>query len=77
MLPAVEELWKYKLSKPWHPTHSGRGERMDTDKKEDLLRPVIPVGMRADGTIVPDPLGSYTGLPEDPDEQPVQDADDL
>jgi hypothetical protein len=24
-----------------------------------------------------DPLGSYTGLPEDPFEKPVQDADDL
>lgn len=24
-----------------------------------------------------DPLGSYTGKPEDPDETPVQDADDL
>lgn len=24
-----------------------------------------------------DPLGSYTGLPEDPMDKPVQDADDL
>lgn len=24
-----------------------------------------------------DPLGSYTGVPDDPNEQPVQDADDL
>ncbi len=24
-----------------------------------------------------DPLGSYTGVPEDPYEEPVQDADDL
>ena len=24
-----------------------------------------------------DPQGSYTGVPEDPKEQPVQDADDL
>ena len=24
-----------------------------------------------------DPLGSYTGVPEDPYEKPVQDADDL
>jgi hypothetical protein len=24
-----------------------------------------------------DPLGSYTGVPEDPCEKPVQDADDL
>ena len=24
-----------------------------------------------------DPLGSYTGIPTNPDEKPVQDADDL
>ena len=24
-----------------------------------------------------DPFGSYTGRPKDPDERPVQDADDL
>ena len=24
-----------------------------------------------------DPFGSYTGRPQDPDEKPVQDADDL
>ena len=29
------------------------------------------------GGKVLDPLGSYTGRPEDPFEQPVQDADDL
>ena len=27
--------------------------------------------------IVTDPFGSYTGVPEDPNETPVQDADDL
>lgn len=27
--------------------------------------------------IVTDPNGSYTGRPADPDEKPVQDADDL
>ena len=29
------------------------------------------------GNIRVDPQGSYTGLPEDPEEIPVQDADDL
>ena len=29
------------------------------------------------GLLVTDPLGSYTGRPLDPKEQPVQDADDL
>lgn len=28
-------------------------------------------------TIVTDPFGSYTGLVKDPNEKPVQDADDL
>lgn len=27
--------------------------------------------------IVTDPFGSYTGLVKDPDDKPVQDADDL
>ena len=27
--------------------------------------------------IITDPFGSYTGLEKDPDEKPVQDADDL
>lgn len=27
--------------------------------------------------IVTDPFGSYTGRPKDPEEKPVQDADDL
>ena len=26
---------------------------------------------------ITDPQGSYTGVPEDPEEEPVQDADDL
>ena len=27
--------------------------------------------------IVTDPFGMYTGIPVDPDERPIQDADDL
>ena len=27
--------------------------------------------------IITDPFGSYTGLVKDPDEKPIQDADDL
>ena len=27
--------------------------------------------------IITDPLGMYTGVPADPDERPIQDADDL
>lgn len=29
------------------------------------------------GSPITDPQGSYTGIPEDPMEKPVQDADDL
>ena len=32
--------------------------------------------MKKEG-IVTDPNGSYTGRPQDPNEKPVQDADDL
>ncbi len=30
-----------------------------------------------DASIESDPLGMYTGVPRDPNEKPVQDADDL
>ncbi len=33
--------------------------------------------MKEKKKISTDPLGSYTGRPEDPDDKPVQDADDL
>ena len=33
--------------------------------------------MKKEKPIVTDPNGSYTGKPVDPDEKPVQDADDL
>lgn len=49
-------------------------------KKEKSVRfpPLIlpPEGGLA-GNIQVDPQGSYTGLPEDPEEIPVQDVDDL
>ena len=32
---------------------------------------------REENRIVTDPFGSYTGLVKDPEEKPVQDADDL
>lgn len=44
-------------------------------------KPIIPAGwrwpMETYDLIQTDPLGSYTGIPEDPEEKPVQDADDL
>ena len=51
-------------------------------KKKDIPMiapiPVWPHGFPAGiGPIPTDPQGSYTGVPEQPDEEPVQDADDL
>lgn len=34
-------------------------------------------GTYLDPKIETDPLGSYTGLPTDPNDRPIQDADDL
>lgn len=33
--------------------------------------------MSADNRINTDPLGSWTGVPDDPYDKPIQDADDL
>ena len=33
--------------------------------------------MKTEEKIITDPFGSYTGLVKDPNEKPVQDADDL
>lgn len=35
------------------------------------------IGNYDDPRIVSDPDGSYTGIPQHPDKEPVQDADDL
>lgn len=44
-----------------------------TDPKQALEKIRARLVMNAKN----DPLGSYTGVPEDPFEEPVQDADDL
>ncbi len=41
------------------------------------LIPILTPGGMSPAPIIVDPLGSYTGRPEDPYETPVQDADDL
>ena len=42
---------------------------------------ILPLDMEGattfPGAIITDPFGSYTGLVTDPEEKPVQDADDL
>lgn len=51
------------------------------DKKQNDIIPADfkPLGMTINpfGPVVTDPQGSYTGRPAEPDETPVQDADDL
>ncbi len=45
------------------------------DKKKDPMKKAKTlIDMRSTET---DPYGSYTGVPADPTEEPVQDADDL
>ena len=50
-------------------------------KKEDKIAALQlpPLGLMnvPYGGIIGDPFGSYTGLVKDPNEKPVQDADDL
>ena len=51
-----------------------------TKKKTDRDIPYIPLTRdKFDmmGMSLTDPMGSYTGMPTDPFEEPVQDADDL
>lgn len=38
---------------------------------------VLDLKEKKEEVIITDPFGSYTGLVKDPDEKPVQDADDL
>lgn len=42
---------------------------MKENKKENKMVKNLPISI--------DPMGSYTGRPVDPNEKPVQDADDL
>ncbi len=46
-------------------------------KKRRVIPMIPPEGVPGLGAIITDPLGSYTGRPEDIAETPVQDADDL
>ena len=48
--------------------------------KDGLKLPLLPpLGMPINplGTNIADPFGSYTGIPNDATDMPVQDADDL
>lgn len=45
--------------------------------KRKLLLPPVGIPLDLVDPVVPDPLGSYTGVPADILDEPVQDADDL
>ena len=50
-------------------------------KRETEKTVIMPLDLEGattfPGPIIADPFGSYTGLVSDPDDKPVQDADDL
>ncbi len=51
---------------------------MKRRKKEPEVEIPMPILAPMDGLMRPyDPFGSYTGIPAEPGEKPVQDADDL
>ena len=48
------------------------------ETRRKLILPLDMEGVSTfPGAIITDPFGSYTGLVTDPEEKPVQDADDL
>jgi hypothetical protein len=46
-------------------------------EKTDPQKYIFPKPMGAGAPIMTDPMGMYTGITTDPDEIPIQDADDL
>ena len=46
-------------------------------KEKQSVPYIVPKAPLDKGIIAADPLGSYTGVPVDPEDVPVQDADDL
>ena len=51
-----------------------RKEKEKMEKKDPMKKAEMLTDMRSVAT---DPNGSYTGVPINPDEEPIQDADDL
>lgn len=56
---------------------SSDGDRYSFKKKKQKVYLNIIDGVKYDGVSETDPLGMYTGVPQDPNDEPVQDADDL
>jgi hypothetical protein len=50
---------------------------MKKDRKSHLQCPGGTQNIQHTGKIVTDPMGTYTGVPANPYDTPVQDADDL
>lgn len=46
-------------------------------RKNEAEKPGVVSGSSVMENIVTDPFGMYTGITVDPDERPIQDADDL
>ncbi len=61
---------------PYH-NSSSDGDKYSFKKKKQKVYLNIIDGSEYDGISKADPLGMYTGVPENPYEEPVQDADDL
>ena len=52
-------------------------EGLDIAQYKPLFDAIAPLPQSNTFPIITDPFGSYTGLVHEPDEKPVQDADDL
>ena len=61
---------------PYH-NEIGDSDKYSFKKKKQKVYLNIVDSIRYDGKSDTDPLGMYTGVPEDPYEKPIQDADDL
>ena len=59
------------------PYNNHEESKYDFKKKKRKVYLNIVDGISYDGKSDTDPLGMYTGVPEDPYDEPVQDADDL
>lgn len=57
--------------------HFGESFPHGGDKMKNRQIPVLMPDNLNTNLISTDPFGSYTGRPKDPEEKPVQDADDL
>ncbi|MBQ7399999.1 MAG: hypothetical protein IJZ20_01040 [Clostridia bacterium] len=67
----------YKTSDTPYHNNVGDGDKYSFKKKKQKVYINIVDGIKYDGKSDTDPLGMYTGVPENEYDIPVQDADDL